>query len=99
MNCGANDLKSILQSSKKCLICGTTLGLEVHHVFYGPFRQASDRHGLTVNLCGECHRGRAGVHFNTALDLRLKKAAQKRFESIHGHDKYMQIFKKNYLED
>ena len=90
-------MQSILQNSNKCLVCGTTLGLEVHHVFYGPFRKASDRHGLTVKLCHLCHRGKNGVHFNTALDLRLKKAAQKRFESIHGHDKFIEIFRKDYI--
>ena len=90
-------LKSILQSSNKCLVCGTTIGLEVHHVFYGSFRKAADKHGLTVKLCGKCHRGNDGVHFNTALDLWLKKAAQKRFESIHGHEEFIRIFRKDYI--
>lgn len=99
MNCGENDLKSILQKSNKCIVCGTTLNLEEHHVFYGSFRRSADRYGLTVRLCGVCHRGNSGVHFNTDLDLKLKKAAQTRFESIYGHDKYMRIFRKNYLEE
>lgn len=38
-----------------------------------------------------------GVHFNKELDRKLKVLAQERFEEMHGHDKFMQIFRKNYL--
>lgn len=75
------------------------MGLETHHVFYGRYRKDADKHGLVVRLCASCHRGNDGVHFNTALDLRLKAVAQERFESIYGHDEFMRIFGKNYLED
>lgn len=92
-------MKSILQHSKRCLVCGTTIGLEEHHVFYGSHRQAADRHGLTVLLCALCHRGDGGVHHNTTLDLRLKRAAQERFEATYSHDEFMRVFGRNYLEE
>lgn len=38
-----------------------------------------------------------GVHFNKELDTRLKHEAQAAFEKIHGHQKFMDVFGKNYL--
>lgn len=38
-----------------------------------------------------------GVHFDTEVDNRLKRETQARFEQLHGHEKFMQVFGKNYL--
>lgn len=86
----------MLQKSKKCLVCGTTKGLECHHVFYGSRRAAADRYGLTVNLCREHHTGGTGVHNNVPLDRRLKAVAQERFEKLYSHEEFMRIFGKDY---
>lgn len=42
-----------------------------------------------------------GVHGKNGheLDMQLKRECQKRFEELYGHDTFMDVFKKNYLED
>lgn len=54
----------------------------------------ADRYDLTVYLCPDCHRE---LHDHGRGDLMLKQLAQKHFEDQHGHEKYMEIFGKNYL--
>lgn len=38
-----------------------------------------------------------GVHFNRGLDMRIKQDMQRAFEKLYGHEKFMQVFGKNYL--
>lgn len=92
-------MDSIVQEDmSKCFVCGTRLGLHVHHVFGGPNRKHSDKYKLTIRLCGVHHNlSNYGIHFNKDLDLFVKKIAQENFEEIYGHKKFMEIFKKNYI--
>lgn len=81
-----------------CLICGSSQGLELHHVFYGyGLRQLSDKFGMVAVLCRECHRGGRGVHLNHELDLELKQEFQRRFEQTHSRQAFMAIFGRNWL--
>ena len=81
----------------KCFICGSERNLELHHVFYGTAnRKLSDKHGLTVMLCPDCHRGQSGVHHNRQLDLYIKRIAQMEFEKEYSFEKFMEVFGKNY---
>ena len=90
-------MKSVLQKHKRCLVCGSPY-VEEHHVFEGSRRQASEAYGMKVYLCPTHHRGYPeGVHRNAAFAARLKQAAQQAFERKHGHDRFMQVFKKSYL--
>ena len=92
-------MKSILQNEARCYFCGSTVGLEVHHCMFGRGqRQLSEKHGLTVYCCYRCHRDNHwGVHGNRQMDLTLKKLSQKVFEKKYGHEKWMNVFKRNYL--
>lgn len=90
--------KSILQESKECFFCGTTLNLERHHVIFGTAgRKTSDKLGLTVWLCSDHHRGRYSPHQNREVDLRLKRFAQSCYEDKHSRDEWMQKVGRNYL--
>ena len=90
-------MKSILQTTKKCWVCGSPY-VEEHHVIYGTAkRKLSEKFGLKIYLCHEHHTGNKGVHFNKALDTQLKMFAQKKFEEKYSHEKFMEVFKKNYL--
>ena len=92
--------KSIVQDDmSKCLICGSTHNLQTHEVFFGSAnRQKSIDYGCYVKLCAYHHNtSNNGVHYNHALDLNLKKFAQRRFEEKHGHEKFMEVFGKSYL--
>ena len=74
-----------------CLICGSSQGLERHHVFYGSgLRQLSEKYGMVAPLCHRCHRGRP-------LDLMLKRLFQERFEQTHTRQEFMAIFGRSWL--
>lgn len=93
-------MKSIIQSNKECYVCKTTFGLHDHHIIFGTAnRKKSEQYGLKVWLCQEHHTGQTGVHFNKALDLKLKKIAQRNFEMIHGsREQFLREFGKNFLD-
>lgn len=91
--------KSIMQTEKRCYVCGTTYGLHEHHVFYGTAnRKQSEKHGFKVYLCGRHHNlSEEGVHFDHELDLRIKRDCQRVFEKTHSREEFMSIIGKNYL--
>ena len=92
-------MRSIIQTEKRCYLCGSTVGLEKHHCMHGSgWRQRADRWGLTVWLCYRCHRdGKNGVHGNNEIDLKLKRLAQETFEKKYSREKWIEIFGRNYL--
>lgn len=93
-------MESVLQQKKECYVCGTTINLNDHHIFFGSAnRKQSEKYGMKVWLCVEHHTGNSGVHFNKDLDRRLKQMAQKHFEQTHTRDEFRRIFGKNYLDD
>ncbi len=80
-----------------CFICGATQNLREHHVFFGTAnRKQSEKHGMKVPLCMNCHTGPSGVHHNKELDLRIKQLAQIEFEKHFSFEEFMRIFGKNY---
>lgn len=91
-------MKSILQTNKECWICGSTTVHE-HHVFEGSAnRKKSEQYGLKIYLCPRHHNlSNDGVHENLVLALSIKKFAQRKFEDKWGHEKFMEVFHKNYL--
>ena len=81
-----------------CYNCGSTVGLQEHHIFFGPLRKISERWGLKIPLCFRCHLGsKDAVHNNRKKDLQYKRLAQAAFEKLFGHEKWMEIIKRNYL--
>ena len=92
-------MKSIIQKDRECFLCGSTSQLERHHCIHGTAgRKLADKYGLTVFLCSYHHRdNKHGVHGDAELDLWFKQLAQNCFEIVWGHDKWMEVFKKNYL--
>ena len=90
--------KSILQTEKRCYLTGVVVGLERHHIMAGTAnRRLSEKYGLWVWLSYEAHTGRGGAQYNPETALRLKQDAQRAFEAIYGHEKWMETFRKNYL--
>lgn len=91
--------KSIIQKEKRCFIhnCGAT-NIEDHHIFFGPLRKISEKHGFKVWLCAEHHRGQIGPHHNTDANLVLKRICQATFEINHSREEFMKIIGRNYLD-
>lgn len=87
--------QSIMQDKKECFVTGRTDHLDKHHCFDGSRRKAADTWGCWVWLDHDLHMS---AHFSDSkLLYALRRACQKRFEELYGHDKFMQIFGKNYL--
>ena len=78
----------------RCFICGRSGALHTHHCLHGCRRHKAEQHGLTVELCPECHRR---LHDYGEHDRDLEQVAQRIFEKKHGHEKWMQEFGRNYL--
>ena len=90
-------MKSIIQSDmSKCYLRGAIDNLHVHHVIHGTAnRKKSDKYGLVIRVCAYHHDI---IHnHDSALDLALKKTAQREFEKRYGHFEFMEVFGKNYL--
>ncbi|HZK70129.1 MAG TPA: hypothetical protein VFD03_01235 [Clostridia bacterium] len=91
---------SIIQSKKECFCCKTDVGLEDHHIFFGPLRKTSEKWGLKVWLCAKHHKGDYSPHQVKDFDNTLKELAQKIFLIEHTQTEWMDIKKgigKNYL--
>lgn len=90
--------KSIMQDTKECYITGSRINLHRHHVYAGSRRALSEKWGCWIWLRADYHNMSShGVHFDTALDFRIKQETQQKFETLHGHEKFMEVFGKNYL--
>lgn len=99
------DEPSIVQSEKRCWLCGGTGNLfnplERHEAFGAANRKQSIDDGLTVLLCGEtCHRnGPNAIHNHRGNRLRLQAEAQQAYMDHTGAtaDEFKARYGKNYL--
>jgi len=91
--------KLILQDEKRCFICGKKGDLHHHEIFFGSAnRKKSIQYGLQVWLCPLHHnQGDYSPHHSHLVDEYLKKFGQRKFEEVYGHEKFMEVFRKNYL--
>ena len=92
--------KSIMQQDKACYICGTTLNLHLHHIYYGTAnRKLSDADGCVIWLCVYHHTGAKGVHFNKKLDLTIKAKCQRAWQEHFNKttDDFIKRYGRNYL--
>lgn len=92
-------MQSIVSNTRECLICGSTYNIHKHHIFYGTAnRKLSEQYGCWCYLCGRHHNmSNSGVHFNKALDTKLKAETQKKFNEVYPELDFRKIFGKNYL--
>ncbi len=88
--------KSIIQKEEKCYVSGAEYNLDLHHVMGGTAnRKIADKYGLVVWLRHDIHMD---LHDrDKELEIRLKQDAQRAFEKLYSHEKWMELFRKNYL--
>lgn len=93
-------MKSLLNSENgMCYICGCIGLTHKHHIFGGANRKHSEDYGLFVYLCPKHHNmSDKSVHFDKGLKKWIQTEGQEAFEQIYGHEKFMEIFGKNYKE-
>lgn len=92
-------MNSLLQNEKECYITHSTADLHKHHIYGGHGRrELSERYGCWVWLRADWHNMSGyGVHFNHALDERLKQECQRAFEQRNTRDEFRRIFGRSYL--
>lgn len=92
--------KSIFENDSldKCYICGKWGRVDEHHVFGGPCRKMSDRYGLVVHLCRECHSlihdSEKGKEMKTYLHQRGQMIYEERFGNRQA---FIKEFIRSYL--
>lgn len=101
-------MKSIIQNDTTvCFLCGGRAA-DCHHVYGGSLRKKSDKYGLTVHLCRNCHNEPpkqgvhiGGVHFCKAKMDHLHRVGQRAAMKHYGWtvDEFRREFYKNYLEE
>lgn len=99
---GGVSTKSIITNyENRCYMCGSSRLLEKHHVFGGAYRSKSEKYGLTVRLCHNCHNEPPmGVHHNAERMQRLKARSQMKAMVHYGWsvEDFVGMFGKNYLD-
>ncbi len=92
--------KSVMQKDTDCcMICGSTRMLEWHHIFGAANKKNSEKYGLMVRLCHNCHNEPPhGVHHNAELMRSLRRHGQMVFEELHSREEFMNVFGRNYIE-
>ena len=83
------------------LLLQKTYGLEDHHIFLERKPQVVRKYGLKVWLCPYDHRDyKNGVHGQAIWKRKqLEQIGQVAFEKLHDHQKFIQVFGKNYLDE
>ena len=88
-------MKSIMPFDiNTCIECGG-VGTHTHHCIFGKNRKNSEKYGLKVRLCSECHYRLHNQ--DEGLAMKYRKMAQEWFEKTHTHEEFMEIFSRNYL--
>ena len=80
-----------------CFICGRCADVHRHHLIGGTAnRRISDRYGLIVNLCLECHEQ---AHRDAELADKLHRYAERKWLDENGGtiEDFIQLFGRNYL--
>ena len=92
--------KSILQDNKECFICGTTQGLQKHHIYSGSNRQISEDNGFWVYLHHSYHTtGKESVHADKEgkLNKQLKVLCQQKYEETNSRESFIELIGKSYI--
>lgn len=81
---------------KACPLCGKASYLQEHHLIAGSNRQMSDRYGLTINICPECH---SKIHQDAHTMALFMGIGQLIFEQRYPQSDFAALFGKNFICD
>ena len=85
-------------SVDKCFLCGKWGPTEEHHIFGGPCRKISDRYGLVVHLCIDCHHTKVHNSKDHSCMEYLHQRGQMIYEErIGNRTAFIQDFIRSYL--
>ncbi len=77
----------------KCFLCGKPKN-DIHEIYEGARRIPSMKYGCCIPVCRSCHNH---LHNDYNFALPYKQLCQKKFNELYGKDKFIEIFKRNYL--
>lgn len=88
--------------TRVCWYCGKPYNITEHHMIHGTSnRKHSERLGLVIDLCSDCHTGRNkhSAHNSPKWNLTYKQMAQRAFEGRgHTREEFISIFGKSYID-
>lgn len=97
---GTGVSESIMSGERECYLCGNP-NVHKHHIYGGTGRRnIADREGCWVYLCPAHHNmSKHGVHFDKALDDRLKQECQIvwMLNNDCGEREFAALFGRSYL--
>lgn len=80
----------------RCFLCGIYGHMDVHHIFGGPCRKVSDRLGLVVHLCRNCHR-KVHEHDHSLMEYLHQEGQQVYEDQIGSREEFIRDFIRSYL--
>lgn len=81
-----------------CFVTCRTDRLDVHHIYPGPNRRASDEHGFWVYLTHDVHMALHDARTPCqGLKRELQELCQAKFEENHTREEFMGIIGRSYL--
>lgn len=86
----------------ECFICQRYGPTERHHIFGASNRKLSEKYGLVVHLCHDCHNEPPdGVHHCRATREKLQRFGQRKAMAENGWSEidFRRVFGKNYLDE
>lgn len=92
-------MQSIMQTKKRCYLCGHEGYLDRHHCLHGTAnRKLAEEDGLWVWLCRYCHTAVHGPD-GAANDLKLKQDAESAWMGYNhkGVEDFIARYGKNYF--
>lgn len=93
----AKKYKSIItKDMEHCYLCGAP-ATDMHHIFNAANKRKSEKYGLMMPLCMNCHTGDNGVHTVPGKMRATKEFGQQMFELYYPNEDFLKIFGKNYL--
>ena len=95
-------MNSIIKGNEKgkCFICGRYCNTECHHIFGGANRKKSEKLGLKIDLCHQCHNEPPyGVHFDKKINAYIKALGQQTAMLYYNWsiEKFIQEIGRNYI--
>lgn len=85
-----------------CIETGEKGNIHIHEVFFGTAdRKKSIEWGCCIPLIERMHDTNfpTSIHNDKGMNYRYKRLMQKAFEEKYGHEKFMEVFIKNNLEE
>ena len=77
----------------KCFLCGKPKN-DIHEIYEGARRIPSMKYGCCIPVCRSCHNH---LHNDYNFALPYKQLCQKKFEELYSKEKFIEVFKRNYL--